>query len=68
MTTKSQMADFTYSETREENIADFFTKELPTQPTNIIKDEDEPLSAESPQGAGTVYWDTYLSHTYRFLP
>jgi hypothetical protein len=41
--------DFTYSETREENIADFFTKELPTQPTNIIEDEDEPLSAKSPQ-------------------
>jgi hypothetical protein len=29
-------------------------KELPTQPTNIIKDEDKPLSAESPQ----VCWES----------
>jgi hypothetical protein len=49
--------DFTYSEKREENIADFFTKELPTQPTNIIEDEDKPLSAES-----LLRWHYRLGH------
>jgi hypothetical protein len=39
---------------KEENIADFFTKELPTQPTNIIKDKDEPLSSQSPQASQTT--------------
>jgi hypothetical protein len=53
--------DFTYSETREGNIADFFTKELPTQPTNIIKDKDEPLSVESPL-AKLLRWHYQLGH------
>jgi hypothetical protein len=52
---------FTYSEAREENIADFFTKELPTQPTNIIEDKDEPLSVESPQ-AVLIHWHYQLGH------
>jgi hypothetical protein len=34
-------------------------KELPTQPTNIIKDEDELLSAESPQ-AKLLCWHYQL--------
>jgi hypothetical protein len=33
---------------REENIADFMTKDLPVQPASVIEDEDEPLAAENP--------------------
>jgi hypothetical protein len=40
---------------------DFFTKELPTQPTKIIEDKDEPLSAESPQ-AELLCWHYRLGH------
>jgi hypothetical protein len=53
--------DFTYSERREENIADFFTKELPMQPTNIIEDEDKPFSAKNPQ-AKLLHWHYQLGH------
>jgi hypothetical protein len=63
--------DFTYSETREENIADFFTKELPTQPTNIIKDKTNLFLSRVHKVnyfTGTIDWNTYLLHTYGFSP
>jgi hypothetical protein len=34
---------------REENLADFFTKESSIDTTNVVNDEDEPLAAKTPQ-------------------
>jgi hypothetical protein len=59
MTSSAINPEITVDGMREENIADFMTKDLPVQHANVIEDEDEPLAAENPQ-AELLRWHYQL--------
>jgi hypothetical protein len=61
MTSSATNPEITVNRMREENIANFMTKDLPVQPANVIEDEDEPLAAENPQ-AELLRWHYQLGH------
>jgi hypothetical protein len=48
-TSSATNPEITVNGMREENIANFMTKDLLVQPTNIIADEDKPLATKNPQ-------------------
>jgi hypothetical protein len=61
MTSSATNPEITVNRMREENNADFMTKDLLVQPANVIEDEDKPLTTKNPQ-AKLLRWHYQLGH------